>query len=179
MALLNWLFEEITFPSTQGGKTPSPSRKEARIERRDLLFTVISEVMSKMGMVSSSYKFKVLTLNAEGYQHLIMIDMVREHMQDTDRLEQIESHIKQEAKQQHDLAVHSVYFRVNDHLKKNGKHNLQSPSVDTTATTDATEPTVAPAPLNEPSFADTQIVEHNHHHAASPSLEPTQPSAGK
>ena len=124
MALLKWLLKkesnkesvlsEDAPPPAQGNK-PS-TRREIRAGRRELLFAVISEVMNGMGMESGSYKFKVLTLDGEGHQHLVMMDMARDLMRDIGRLEEIEYQVIQQVKHKHDLTVTTVYFRVNDGL---------------------------------------------------------------
>src|SRR5687767_10939492 len=50
------------------------NRKSERMARRELLYTVVRESMTKAGVLSSGYKFKVLSLDARGRQFLVMVD---------------------------------------------------------------------------------------------------------
>lgn len=124
MALLKWLLKKESNKESVLSEDASPaahakkpsSRREIRAGRRELLFNVITHVMDTMGMTSPSYKFKVLTLDGDGKQHLAMVDMARDLMRDTGRLEEIEFQVIQQAKQKHDLVVTTMYFRVNESL---------------------------------------------------------------
>jgi hypothetical protein len=59
----------------------------------------------------ASYRFKVLSLDAQGRQYLIMMDLLKVEMGDMKRLGEIESMIVQVAKVRHDLVVTGVYWR--------------------------------------------------------------------
>ncbi|MEN9374834.1 MAG: hypothetical protein RIR79_2386 [Pseudomonadota bacterium] len=124
MSLLNWLqrkesnkdlvlAEEAAPPAL--AQKPSV-RRATRARRRELLFSVIADAMNTMDMASPSYKFKVLTLDSEGCQHLVMMDMARELMGDVGRLEEIEHRVIQKVKQKHDFSVAAIYFRANESL---------------------------------------------------------------
>lgn len=115
-----------TVPFSGGGKgrarLPSASpgsaanRKGERLERREMLYAVVREAMIKAGVLSSSYKFKVLSLDSRGRQYLIMMDLAKQHAGETGRLAEIEGLIAQYAKHRHDIAVTAVYWRVNEHV---------------------------------------------------------------
>ncbi len=92
------------------------NRKSERMARRELLYTVVREAMVRAGMLSSSYKFKVLSLDARGRQFLVMMDLAREHGDETSRLAEIEALIAQSAKARHDIVVTAVYWRLNEHV---------------------------------------------------------------
>ncbi len=92
------------------------TRKNERMERRELLYTVVRDAMVRAGVLSASYKFKVLSLDQRGSQFLIMMDVAREFGGDTGRLSEIEALIAQTAKSRYDIAVTAVYWRVNDHV---------------------------------------------------------------
>lgn len=92
------------------------NRRSERLERRELLYAVVRESMTGAGMLSSSYKFKVLSLDSRGRQYLIMMDMARQNVSDTARLSDIETHIAKIAKTRHDILVTAVYWRVNEHV---------------------------------------------------------------
>ena len=86
------------------------------MERRELLYTVVRDAMVRAGVLSASYKFKVLSLDQRGSQFLVMMDLAREFGGDTARLSEIEALIAQTAKSRYDIAVTAVYWRINDHV---------------------------------------------------------------
>lgn len=92
------------------------NRKSERLERRELLYSEVREAMIKAGVLSSSYKFKVLSLDSRGRQYLIMMDLARQYVGETSRLAEIEGVIAQNAKNRHDILVTAVYWRVNEHV---------------------------------------------------------------
>ena len=92
---------------------PSGIRKTERIERREQLYGVVRDAMTRAGILSASYKFKVLSLDPRGRQYLIMMDLSNQSAGDTDRLAEIESLIAQTAKSRYEILVTAVYWRVN------------------------------------------------------------------
>jgi hypothetical protein len=92
------------------------NRKGERMARRELLYTVVREAMMRAGVLSASYKFKVLSLDGRGRQFLVMIDLARDHGAETSRLAEIEALIAQGAKSRHDIVVTAVYWRLNEHV---------------------------------------------------------------
>ena len=92
------------------------NRKNERMERRELLYTVVRDAMVRAGVLSASYKFKVLSLDQRGRQFLVMMDLAREYGGETVRLSEIEALIAQTAKTRYDILVTSVYWRINDHV---------------------------------------------------------------
>ncbi len=92
------------------------NRKTERMERRELLYTVVRDAMVRAGVLSASYKFKVLSLDQRGSQFLVMMDLAREFGGDTARLSEIEALIAQTAKSRYDITVTAVYWRINDHV---------------------------------------------------------------
>lgn len=117
---------DATLPLTHGARIAaqgkaafegrSSSRKFERMEQRELLYSVVRDCMNSVGVLSSSYKFKVLSLDSHGRQYLIMMDLPRDQVGDTARLAEVESLIAKQAKAQHDILVTSVYWRVNEHV---------------------------------------------------------------
>ena len=115
---------DATMPMARSSQTrvsqPVPAvganRRSERLERRELLYAVVRESMTGAGMLSSSYKFKVLSLDSRGRQYLIMMDMARQNVTDPIRLSDIETHIAKIAKTRHDILVTAVYWRVNEHV---------------------------------------------------------------
>ncbi len=92
----------------------STSRRNERLERRELLYSVVRECMTAAGVLSSSYKFKVLSLDSSGRQYLIMMDLPCAQLADPEHFTGIEGSIARSAKERHDILVTAVYWRVND-----------------------------------------------------------------
>ncbi len=110
-------------PGRQGNPLGQPlppehaaNRKNERMERRELLYTVVRDAMVRAGVLSASYKFKVLSLDQRGRQFLVMMDLAREYGGETVRLSEIEALIAQTAKTRYDILVTAVYWRINDHV---------------------------------------------------------------
>jgi hypothetical protein len=127
---------DATLPYPSGGRSPSKApqsvpgspanRKSERLERRELLYVVVRESMTCAGLLSTSYKFKVLSLDSRGRQYLIMMDMARQNIGDSQRLSDIEIHIAKVAKARHDILVTAVYWRVNEHVTTGLARSLSS-----------------------------------------------------
>ncbi len=92
------------------------NRKGERMARRELLYAVVREAMVRAGVLSASYKFKVLSLDQRGRQFLVMVDLARDYGGETSRLAEIEAMIAQAAKTRHDILVSAVYWRTNEHV---------------------------------------------------------------
>ena len=113
---------EPTRPVNRRAKGPEAApgqpanRKGERMARRELLYGVVREAMVRSGVLSSSYKFKVLSLDSRGRQFLLMVDLAREHGQETSRLAEIEALIAQSAKSRFDIVVTAVYWRMSEHV---------------------------------------------------------------
>jgi hypothetical protein len=100
--------------SGPGQANAADPRKNERIERRELLYTVVRDAMVRAGVLSASYKFKVLSLDARGRQFLVMMDLAREYGGETVRLSEIEDLITQTARTRYEISVIAVYWRIND-----------------------------------------------------------------
>jgi hypothetical protein len=92
------------------------NRKHERMARRELLYGVVREAMVHAGVLSASYKFKVLSLDARGRQFLVMIDLARDCGIQAAQLGEIEAMIAQSAKLRHDILVTAVYWRMSEHV---------------------------------------------------------------
>lgn len=123
------------------------SRKSERLERRELLYTVVRESMVAIGVLSSKYKFKVLSLDSRGVKYLIMMDLSRQHAPEAKRLAEIEAIIAQNAKVRHDILVTAVYWRVNEQVTTGlaqAPHVVNAPQATT-----ASKPQFEPVMPNE------------------------------
>jgi hypothetical protein len=142
MSLLSWFSRKSQTPSTaessslghmdatrplapsrngQGRIEPprvdnAANRKNERLERRELLYSVVRESMVRAGVLSASYKFKVLSLDQRGRQFLVMMDLSRELGSESNRWSEIEVLIAQAAKARYDILVTAVYWRTSDHV---------------------------------------------------------------
>lgn len=92
------------------------NRKSERMARRELLYTVVRDAMMRAGVLSASYKFKVLSLDARGRQFLVMVDLARDSAAETAQLAELEASIAQAAKSRFDIVVTAVYWRTNEHV---------------------------------------------------------------
>ncbi len=147
---------DATEPFTGSGKghargpvTPPGSaanRKNERLERRELLYSVVREAMIRVGVLSSSYKFKVLSLDSRGRQYLIMMDLARQSLSEPARLSEVETLIAQAAKTRHDILVTAVYWRVNEHVTA-GVTSLLTPTAVPTPATPIQKPATAAVPV--------------------------------
>ncbi len=143
------------------------TRKTERIERREQLYGVVRDAMTRAGILSASYKFKVLSLDPRGRQYLIMMDLSNQSAGDTDRLAEIESLIAQSAKSRHEILVTAVYWRVNANvtagLSSARPSVFGSPSrpAPLTARQPAAAPVAAQASRYEPLQADEVIAFKN------------------
>jgi hypothetical protein len=98
------------------GNAQPANRKSERMARREVLYAVVREAMMRAGVLSASYKFKVLSLDARGRQFLVMVDLARDTGGETERLAEIEAAIAQTAKSRYDIVVSAVYWRTNEHV---------------------------------------------------------------
>lgn len=92
------------------------NRKTERLERRELVYGVVRDSMTRAGVLAASFKFKVLSLDVSGHQYLIMVDLANQAAGDTARLAEIEAMVAQAAKMRHGILVTAVYWRVNEHV---------------------------------------------------------------
>jgi hypothetical protein len=84
--------------------------------RRELLYGVVRESMMRAGVLSASYKFKVLSLDGRGRQFLVMVDLSGDCGIETAQLGEIEAMVAQSAKARHDILVSAVYWRMSEHV---------------------------------------------------------------
>jgi len=89
-------------------------QKSQRHARRELLYAAVREAMIRAGVLSASYKFKVLSLDPRGEQFMVMMDLAQEFGGQTDRLAEIEVMIAQSAKSRYNIRVTAVYWRMNE-----------------------------------------------------------------
>lgn len=92
---------------------PSGRQKLQRHRRREALYAVVREAMIRAGVLSSSYKFKVLTLDLEGLTHLVLVDLKADALRHVHGGQSaLENGMRQLAQQRAQLRVKSVYWRL-------------------------------------------------------------------
>lgn len=96
------------------GDTRGGPQKSNRHARRELLYIAVREAMIRAGVLSGSYKFKVLSLDPRGEQFMVMMDLAHEFGTQTERLAEIEVMIAQSAKSRYNIRVTAVYWRFNE-----------------------------------------------------------------
>ena len=124
MSLINRLFQKTPSDaepsrSPVGSTRPGAAdiggdRKAERSEHREQLYAVVREAMTRAGVLSSSYKFKVLSLDSRGSNFLIMMDLVSSAAEESSRLAEIEALVMHNTKVRHNLTVAAMYWRLSD-----------------------------------------------------------------
>jgi hypothetical protein len=182
MSLINWLFptrkapkaSRPQMPDSSGlsrmeatrpvrhGQASSPqdnaqpaNRKHERMARRELLYNVVRQAMTRAGILSSAYKFKVLSLDGRGRQFLVMIDLAHGQAGNTVQLAEVEALIAQAAKARHDIVVTAVYWRSNDHVAVGEPLAAHAPAESSQPAALISEPAPLAAALREPDFEPT------------------------
>lgn len=89
-------------------------RKVKRHARREQLYVAIRECMTRAGVLSASYKFKVLSLDQRGDQFLVMMDVAPGLGGQAEKLTEIETLLISTAKSLFSIFVTSVYWRTDN-----------------------------------------------------------------
>lgn len=103
-------------PAAQAGTSraaapPGIERKVRRHARREQLYVAIRESMTRAGMLSATYRFKVLSLDQNGDQFLVMMDVAAELTTGPAKLSHTEEILIQTAKAGYGIIVTAVYWR--------------------------------------------------------------------
>lgn len=96
-------------------------RKAERQAHRELLYTVVRDVMTRAEVLAASYKFKILSLDSGGRQYIIMIDLAHEKGKQSGWLAEMESQMVRRARKSHDITVMAVYWRIRPTAVAGGK----------------------------------------------------------
>lgn len=129
MSVFNWFSRKLFLGLRRGepgeaGQTARAARREPaqgtrrseRSERREQLYSVVRDVMVRAGVLSASYKFKVLSLDSAGQRFVVMMDLARAYAGETARLSEIEAMLAQAAKARMGAVVSAVYWRISDQI---------------------------------------------------------------
>ena len=105
----------VSQPASRPGAEPvvnrSAIRKARRHARREQLYTAVREAMTRCGVLASSYKFKVLSLDQAGNQFLVMMDVHVALAYQPQKLADIEIMVGLTAKARFEIEVTAVYWR--------------------------------------------------------------------
>lgn len=144
MSILNWIFRKpVVVPAEQEAnssglvnsgnhatpKVPASAgarelpdtaiqRRELKHAKREKLFSIVRESMTRVGLLSSGYKFKVLSLDSRGRQFIVMIDVSPDQASMIEQLADIEMAITTNAGARFGIEVPSVYWRANVNLSE-------------------------------------------------------------
>lgn len=81
---------------------------------REQLYIAIREAMTRAGILSASYKFKVLSLDKRVNNFLVMIDLTRAAGDPVFQPGEMEALIVQSARIRYHIMVSAVYWRLNE-----------------------------------------------------------------
>lgn len=108
-----------TTPVSAPAERPAPTsvqtvedRRLRRHARREQLYVAVRESMTRSGVLSASYKFKVLSLDQIGNEFLVMVDLSMAFDSITGQLGAMESLIARQAKARFGITVPTVYWRM-------------------------------------------------------------------
>lgn len=105
---------KVSAPMPLNNPSEQSGQKTQRHAKRELLYAAVREAMIRAGVLSASYKFKVLSLDPRGDQFMVMMDLAQEFGGQTERLAEIEVLIAQSAKSRYNIRVTAVYWRMNE-----------------------------------------------------------------
>lgn len=92
----------------------SEETKNHRHARREELYVAIRESMTRSGVLSARFKFKVLSLDQQGNTFLVMMDLTTEAGAPAESLTSMEQQIMRHAMARFDIAVSAVYWRLDE-----------------------------------------------------------------
>jgi len=136
---------------------PGDGAKLKRHARREQLYIAIRESMTRSGVLSASYKFKVLSLDQRGNEFLVMMDLAKAFGRPAEQLGEIETLIIQNARARYEITVPAVYWRIDETAvvvkpkpaPQDASHSAAVPAADAAA-----KPARPAAPRYEPIQAD-------------------------
>ena len=132
----------------------SEERKVKRHARREQLYMAVREAFTHAGVLSATYRFKVLSLDQAGNEFLVMMDVDQSFDHRAEKLADIEAKVVQIAKTRHEIRVTSVYWRVSTSAAARSTKTVApevTPEVVRAATAQTPE-AVSPAPRKTPNF---------------------------
>lgn len=111
--------------STPSGTGSTQENQAARHLRREQLYGVIRHEMLKAGVLTSAYKFKVLSLDSRGVSYLVMLELPELLHGGVAQLTACEHAISLQAKSQYGVVVTAVFWRVNESIPRQAQASVQ------------------------------------------------------
>ncbi len=114
MSFLNWFSDKPatdSLPPVADAATSGDSSRHKRHARREQLYVVIRDAMTRAGVLSASYKFKVLSLDQPGENFMVMMEFSRSFDGPPGKLAVMEGLIIKNAKALFEITVPAVYWR--------------------------------------------------------------------
>lgn len=164
-----WASPKASRPAPEADDAPQADahapRRSRRAARREQLYAVVRENMIRAGVLSSSYKFKVLTLDRDGHSHLVMMDITRTALDAVpEGPSGLELHLQALALERLDMEVRAVYWRVQEARADTGTGHRRA---------DETSESVGPDEIAALQLA----LRAQHRKPSHPQFEPTRPMA--
>lgn len=105
--------DAVLSASEQAIEQRRQQRKADRMGRREALFGIVRESMLRAGILSSAYKFKVLSIDQKGRHFLVLLDLSLDlaRSEPASRLLEIEKMIVENAQNRVQVTVQAVYWR--------------------------------------------------------------------
>lgn len=105
----------------------SEQRKAKRHVRREQLYSAIRQAMTRAGVLSACYKFKVLSLDQRGDEFLVMMEVQPSMGLQEEKMLESEALVMQIAKAQFAILVTAVYWRMDTAaVPGDAKHESQA-----------------------------------------------------
>ncbi|HQS32367.1 MAG: hypothetical protein B7X59_05350 [Polaromonas sp. 39-63-203] len=126
-------------------------RRAMRHARREQLYVAVREAMTRSGVLSATYKFKVLSLDQPGNEFLVMVDLSLDFDGITGQLGAMEALIVQHARARFGITVPTVYWRMDANIPSSAvrqapaKPAARTPAADVAA---SSGPVTTPAPAS-------------------------------
>jgi hypothetical protein len=125
MSVLKNLFSASKSPGS-GATGPETGPVKMNLDermafRREMLFEAIKVTMQSHGILSASYKCRVVRSDKRGHQYLVMVDLSTDFLHNREgrpeRLAALGAAIVKTAVTRYDLLVMGVYWQVNEHIR--------------------------------------------------------------
>jgi hypothetical protein len=125
MSVLKNLFSASKSPKHEatGPETgPVKMNLDERMEfRREMLFEAVKVTMQAHGILSASYKFRVVRNDKRGHQYLVLVDLSTDFLDNREggpaRLVEVGAAITKNAAARYNLLVSGVYWQVNEQMQ--------------------------------------------------------------
>jgi hypothetical protein len=129
-----------------------------RLERREMLYVAVRECMTGAGVLSSTYKFKVLSLDSAGRKYLIMVDIPQQVVADPARFAEIEGAIARSAKERFGILVTAVYWRVNELVSTGTRQTAPRPQVENVDRVNLAKPLTTAVPAERDAVLEEEVL---------------------